>query len=222
VVIDGVKLAYPVSSSPAPLNVMHLSLAKLVVGPAGGLLAVFTNGEIHALDVSNTQAPFTFLTKIISDEQLFDASLSPVSVASSHAFDTAKNGLWSVVSSGMFAYQVFTSFANPSAPVPGSWLLLNANMMLDPIGDYATETDFSPESFVNGLMVNLDDGGDDVFMVEMESLPNVGFDQLVSFNTTSGVSFGPVYNLMNYQVHTQTHTHTHTYTPKKTHVRTAT
>ena len=134
------------------------------------------------------------MTRLLSDEDLLDVS-NP-SVQSSHAYDNQKNGIWSVISAGMYAYLVFTDLKTNTV---GPRLQLNANMKLDP-GDPskypAEETDFSPETFINALVIDLEDGKGNQLLLELESLDNVGFDLLSFVNTTTGVFSGPVYNLM--------------------------
>lgn len=64
--ITQLELKYPVSQSPAPLNVAHLVLSRLIVGPSGRLFATFLNGEIHEVDLENKK--FSFKYALISDE----------------------------------------------------------------------------------------------------------------------------------------------------------
>lgn len=192
-VLEGVKITYPISSSPAPLNNTPLKLSKVVNGPNGGLFAVFTNGEVHSLDVNGGK--ISLLHKLISDEKAL--SVDNPTTLSGHTFDFDRNGLWSVVSAGMFSYVVFTDFKTNTV---GEWRQLNANMKLDP-GKDAVETDFSPEWFVNAFMADFNDGNGNQLMVELRSISDdVGFDLMTFVNTTSGVLTGPVYNMMEYNI----------------------
>lgn len=191
-VYEGIVANHPLSSSPAPLNNIKLKIAKIVAGPNGMILAIFTNGEIHSLDTKN--GIFTLMHKLIPDNRALDLDFPTTS--SAHAFDFARNGLWSVVSAGISAYVVFTDFSTQQV---GSWLQLNANMILDPGAD-AVQTDFSPEFFVNGFMAEAEDGKGPRFMVQLESLDTVGFDLITFVNTTTGYFEGPIYNLMPYNL----------------------
>ena len=180
------------SSAPAPLNVARLTLAKVLSGPNGTVFAIFTNGEVHVLDT--VRGSLSLRHRLISDERALDVS-NP-STLSAHAYDSGRNGLWSVVTAGMFAYMVFTDFATG---VVGDYIKISANMKMDP-GEDASEYDFSPSTFVNGLMVDLKDGQGPQFMVQVESLYNVGFDCITFIDPVTGVFSGPVYNLMNYNL----------------------
>ncbi len=192
-ILSGVQINVPLPSGPAPLNINPLKLSKVVSGPNGGLLAIFTNGEVHVLDVNNKQ--FTLLHKLISDERAL--AVDHPTTRHGHVFDSERNGLWSIVSGGMFSYVIFTDFKTNSV---GEWLQLDANMKLDP-GANAVTTDFSPEWFINAMMVDAGDGKGNQLMVEIQSVSDdVGFDLLTFVNTTSGLLNGPVYNLMNYEI----------------------
>lgn len=191
-IVSNKQVPYPVSSSPDPLNYIALKLAKVISGPDGLLLGVFSNGEVHEIDLIG--ARFNLLHRLVSDERAKDVS-NPITQFS-HAFDHGRNGLWSVISAGMFAYMVFTDFNTKTV---GEWQQLSANMKLDP-GEGAVETDFSPETFINAVMVDKQDGQQPEVLLQLESLNNVGFDLLTFVNHTSGEFTGPVYNLMNYQL----------------------
>lgn len=192
-ILNGVQMKIPKPSGPAPLSFSPLKVSKVISGPNGGLLTIFTNGEVHAMDVNNKQ--FTLLHKLISDEKAL--SVDNPTTLSGHVFDAERNGLWSVVSAGMFAYVVFTDFKTNTV---GEWVQLDANMKLDP-GANAVTQDFSPEWFINAMMVDAGDGKGSQLMVQLQSVSDdVGFDLLTFVNTTSGVMTGPVYNLMNYEI----------------------
>lgn len=186
-VISALEVAYPISSSPAPLNNIKLVLAKVIQGPNGGLLAIFTNGEVHALDVKT--GTFSLLHKLIADSRALEVDFP--STSSAHVFDFDRNGMWSVVSAGINAYVVFTDFTTKTV---GDWVQMNANMLLDP-GKDAVETDFSPEFFINAMMVEAADNKGKRLLLQLESLNDVGFDMLTFVNTTTGVFEGPEYNL---------------------------
>jgi len=185
-VVNGLEITYPISSSPSPLNNIKLVLAKIVQGPNSNILAIFTNGEVHSLDMKT--GTFSLLHKLIADEKALDVDFP--TTAAAHVFDFTRNGLWSVVSAGINAYLIFTDFHTQTV---SEWIQLDANMLLDP-GKDAWQTDFSPEFFVNAFMI------DSQIMLQLESLNEVGFDMLTFVNTTTGVFQGPVYNLMNYNL----------------------
>ena len=192
-VLNGVKVAYPAASSPAPLDFVPLKLSQIVNAPNGALLAVFTNGEVHSLDVEGGK--LTLLHKLISDEKAL--SVDNPTTYGSHTFDFDRNGLWSVVSAGMYAYVVFTDFKTGTV---GEWRQLDANMKMDP-GKEAVTTDFSPEWFINAFIADFNDGNGNQLMVELQSVSDdIGFDLMTFVNTTSGLLTGPVYNMMNYNI----------------------
>ncbi len=192
-ILDGVQMKFPVSSSPSPLNIAALEVSKIVSGPNGGVLAIFTNGEVHAIDANNKQ--FTLLHKIISDERALDVDFP--TTMNGHVYDKDRQGLWSIVSAGMFSYVIFTDFKTNTV---GPWVKLDAKMKLDP-GSNAMTTDFSPEWFVNAMMVDAGDGNGSQLMIQLNSISDdVGFDQLSFVNTTSGAMTGPVQNMAAYEL----------------------
>jgi hypothetical protein len=191
-IITALEVPYPISSSPAPLNNNKLVVSKVVLGPNGGLLAIFTNGEVHALDAK--AGTFTFLHKLIPDERALDLDFPTTSAG--HVFDFDRNGLWSIVSAGINAYVVFTDY---NTKVSSEWVQLDANMLLDP-GKDAVKTDFSPEFFINAMIAEAADGKGKRLMLQISSLNDVGFDLLTFVNTTSGLLEGPEYNLFSENV----------------------
>lgn len=189
-ILEAVQIKMPLSSGPAPLNFAPMKLTKIVSGPAGSVLAVFANGEVHELDAE--KGTFTLLHKLISDEQAL--SIRNPSTLHGHVFDEERNGLWSVVNADMSAYLVFTDFKTNKV---GELVQMDAGMKLSPGVDSVT-TDFSPEWFVNALMVDIGDGHGSQLMVQLQSVSDsVGFDQLSFVNTTSGLMTGPEKNMMN-------------------------
>lgn len=189
-ILNGVKVQFPVSSAPAPLNYLPLKVAKVVTGPNDGILAIFTNGEVHSLDVDSGK--LTLLHKLIPDDKALD--VSHPWTAGAHIFDLEKNGLWSVVSAGMYSYLIFTDYKTFQST---EWLKLDAGIKCDP-GVDSTSEDFSPETFVNAMLIDTGNGQGTRLMLQLESLDSIGFDMLTWVDTTTGkfTGEGPMENLM--------------------------
>ena len=101
---ESVTLTYPVSSSPYPLNVATLKMTRMINGPNGNTLVMFTNGEIHQLDLDNKQ--FKKVSSIFSDADLLSPSFPHASWA--QLYDAPSNKLFSVLTSSNNAYLVTT------------------------------------------------------------------------------------------------------------------
>jgi hypothetical protein len=180
-VVAGAVVAYPVSSSPYPLNVMPLKISRLICGPDGVSYVTFTNGEVHRIDPST--GAFTLVASIVPDA-LQLGTTHPYATWG-QVYDAASNSLFSVVFGANEAYLATTSLATfttaPYLPLinPGT-----GPMKL-----------FAPDTFINAHMLDLPDGSRRL-MLCTESLDNVGFDQMNFVNMTSGQLEGPVENLM--------------------------
>lgn len=208
---DEVVFTYPVSSSPSPLNIMPLEVARVVLGPQNTPLVIFTNGEVHSLDM--TTGSFTLKHRLISDAQALGVSFPAATTA--QVYDPASNVLYSVLTAGMYAYLATTAFETHSGHVlpqqqPSSWLELDAGMFLDP-GVDAVTTDFSTQTFTNALLIRLDDTSardtaaqdtaEPRVLLTAQSLNDAGFDQLLFVNLTTGkMDAGPVQSLMDYDM----------------------
>lgn len=195
---DSIEFTFPVSTGPSPLNFLPLQVARVVLGPENVPHVIFTNGEVHSVDM--TTGAFTLKHRLISDAQALDVS-NP-SATTAQVYDNVENKLYSVITAGMFAYLAITDFSNPQAITMSNWIQLDANMNLDP-GSEPVHTDFSTQTFTNAMIIRNIPGDSDEnkqiprLMVTEESLNDVGFDQLVFINTATGVmDVGPVYNLM--------------------------
>lgn len=169
-VVSAVEIKYPVSRSPAPLNVAHLQLSRLIVGPSGRLFATFLNGEVHEVDLEG--GSFTYLYSLISD----DMQLSEIHpyMTWGHLYDPSAEVMWSIAMGASDAFLMSSSFETRSV---SSWVT-----MAMPEGD---NSGFSPETVVNMHMVTIDNDAPRV-MVIMESMHNLGFDQVSFLDTTTG------------------------------------
>lgn len=181
-VYSEVVIKYADSTSPYPLNVAPLKLARLI--SANGVLhATFTNGEIHQVDVANKA--IKKLASIISDSQMLDVNFPQMSWA--QVYDPSINGIWSVVTAGSRAYLSKVTLSDLQV---ASWIELNnVDLMM-------ADVKFSPETFINAHMVNSDPNLPPRLVVTMESLPSVGFDEMVFVDTTTGVMTSLNANLM--------------------------
>ena len=99
-----VYINYPASSSPYPLNVAPLKLSRIQHLGNNRVLCVFTNGEIHTVDIPNKSLQIR--ARLNTDEQLLSAA-NPHAIWS-HVFDKESNAMWSVVTAGTPAYLVKT------------------------------------------------------------------------------------------------------------------
>jgi len=91
---SNVEIDYLVSKSPAPLDVAYLKISRVIADPSGRIFTVFTNGEVHLLDVPNKT--FQYHYSLISDEdQLSENHTSFLSWG--HVFDTDKQVILLIV-----------------------------------------------------------------------------------------------------------------------------
>ena len=169
-VIQKLKIDYPLSRSPAPLNVAPLVLSRLIVGPDGRLFATFSNGEVHEVDL--VKGAFNHLYSLISDELQLGETHPSLTAGSVYDPETAT--LWSISMAASDAYLISSSLDKKTV---GTWL-----KMAMPQGD---NSGFSPETVVDMFMTKVDTGATKV-MVMMESLHNLGFDQISFLDTTTG------------------------------------
>lgn len=172
-IYNSVEITYPVSRSPAPLNVARLEIARLISGPDGRLFTVFTNGEVHSVDIASGE--FKFRYSLISDEDQLD--VKHPSSTWGHIFEAGSGLLRSVVMSGNEAYVI-------SSNIDGGAVVSSQKMSM-PQGQNRLN-EFSPETFVNLHSLKMDDTSEPLVLVLLESLPNVGFDQVDFLNLTSG------------------------------------
>lgn len=172
------------SQSPFPLNVSPLKMSRVVYGANSVLYAVFVNGEVHEVNIDAKSSKK--ILSIISDELLLAPSFPQVTWA--QVFDPEINGLWSIVTSGSEAYLAKASFSDLSV---ASWI------KLDGVDHMLPDVKFSPETFINAHMVKYDPSIPSQLVVIMESLPTVGFDQIVFVDTTTGALTNIQANLMN-------------------------
>ncbi len=173
-VSEAVVISYPVSSSPAPLNIAPLKMVRILnAGVDATHLAMFSNGEIHVLDIASRQ--FKQIARIASDEALLSTAY-PRSTWS-HAYDPDTHSVWSVVFAASNAYAVSTNLATGlvSDYVP-------LTIAAESPGD-----GFSSQTFINAHMVKYLDDEAPRFTTVMMSLENVGFDQINFVNTATGV-----------------------------------
>lgn len=181
-VSTAVQIPFPASGSPSPLNVITPEIARVLVS-SSGLLVVFKNGEVHSLDIQSKK--LTKLFSIISQEDLY--GVTHPYATSAQVVDTEKNVLNSFVFAASNVYFVCTDLATGKQ--------ISNIGPLDMPGTQDISTGFSPETLINAHMIKLQDGSNNLLMA-MESLSDVGFDELNFMNTTSGELQGPIYNLM--------------------------
>lgn len=161
-VFKQVQMKYPISASPAPLNVAHLELSRIVVGPSSRLFAIFTNGEVHEMDLA--KGTFSFAYALVSDE--LQLGVTHPYMTWGHVYDSDARIMWSVAMAASDAYLMSSSLESGNKT---SWI-----KMAMPQGD---NSGFSPETIINMHMVKVDNGPAKV-LVMMESLANTGFDQV--------------------------------------------
>lgn len=180
-VVAEVTIAYPISTSPFPLNVSPLKMSRLLYGANSALYVTFVNGEVHEMNLAEKSSKK--LLSIISDEQMMSPSFPQVSW--SQVYDPATNSIFSVVTAGSGAFLSKVSLTDLSV---GSWIKLNNDMLKD--------VQWSPETFINAHMVQLDPTEPAKLCITMESLENVGFDEILFVDTTTGVTTAIQDNLM--------------------------
>ena len=188
-VYTAVTMTYPDSSSPAPLNVLTPAIARVLFSDSvGGLTVIFQNGEVHSVDLA--AKTFTKQLMLITPEDLYSVA---------HPFATGAQ----VVDAGNGVLQSFIFSASNtllSTVDLATKKVLTTVGPLDMPGTQDATTGFSPESLIHAQIVNLGasaDAGEEQtgLLLQMESLPTTGFDELNFVNTTSGAFVGPVYNL---------------------------
>lgn len=171
-----VVVQYPDSTSPFPLNDVPLKLSRvLFVGSTDHLIAIFTNGEIHRLDLAS--GSFKLLARLNSDEQLLSTEYPHATW--SHVFDKESKVIRSVVTGGVNAYLLQTDLA--------TFTVSDRISLTMPKG---ITSGFSPETFINAHMVRENSTLPYRLMVSLESLTNVGFDEYTFVDTTTGVMGG--------------------------------
>jgi hypothetical protein len=183
-VYTAVEIKYLDSSSPAPLNIITPTIARLLHVEGKGLLAVFQNGEVHSVDLANKK--LTKVMSIISDEDLY--STAHPYVTSAQVVSTDSKELYSFIFS---ASNVFLATIDLAAYKAGAFV-----GPLDMPGTQDLSTGFSPETLINAHMISTADAPTPQLYMMMESLDSVGFDEINMVNTTTGELQGPMYNLM--------------------------
>jgi len=175
-----VYIKYPASSSPYPLNVAPLKLSRIQHLGNNRVLCVFTNGEIHTVDIPNKSLQIR--ARLNTDEQLLSAAYPHATW--SHVFDKESNALWSVVTAGTPAYLVKTDIE--------SFKVSDRIEMALPkslIFDINHQDSFSPETFINAHMVKVNSTAPAQLMVALESLDNIGFDEITFLDTKTGSNY---------------------------------
>lgn len=119
-------------------------------------MCVFTNGEIHTVDIPNKSLQIR--ARLNTDEQLLSAAYPHATW--SHVFDKESNAMWSVVTAGTPA-----------------------------IFDINHQDSFSPETFINAHMVKVNSTAPAQLMVALESLDNIGFDEITFLDTKTGSKY---------------------------------
>jgi hypothetical protein len=180
-----IQFDYPVSSSPFPLNVLHLKLVRIFHSADGSLFGIFANGEIHLIDIANKQSKM--VTRMTSDEQLLGVEYPTAQWA--HVYDSEKNVLHSTFRGGINAYYTKTDMSTYSHT---NWVQMSM-----PQG---ANSGFSPETFINAHMIKDPNTGNNEFVVLLESFTDLGFDQINKVNTTSGEMIPYEFNLMEYGI----------------------
>ena len=176
-IYSDVYIKYPDSSSPSPLNVAPLRLSRIHHLGESRILAVFTNGEIHSLDIANKA--FKVRARLNTDDQLLSEAYPHATW--SHVYDKENNALWSVVTAGTPAYlqktdmTTFEVSSRTQMHLPKS---LKFDMNL--------QNSFSPETFLSAHVVKVNSTAPSQLMVTLESLDDVGFDLITFLDTTTG------------------------------------
>jgi hypothetical protein len=173
-----VYIKYPASTSPYPLNVSPLKLSRVQHLGESRILCIFTNGEIHTVDIKNKSLQVR--ARLNTDEQMLSQAYPHATW--SHVYDKDSNSLWSVVTAGTPAYLVKTDM--------DSYKVSDRIAMTLPkslIFDINHQDSFSPETFINAHMVKVNSTAAAQLMVSLESLDNVGFDEITFVDTTTGI-----------------------------------
>lgn len=58
---SNIEISYPISRSPAPMNVAKLVVSRVITDKDGAVFVVFTNGEVHSLDFQKAGQKSTIL-----------------------------------------------------------------------------------------------------------------------------------------------------------------
>jgi hypothetical protein len=183
---ENVVLTFPTSTSPFPLNYGKLKLTRVLnAGVDGSLIAIFSNGEIHSVDVANAQSKL--LTRVFSDSQLLSTSFPQTSWSS--YYDGVSRTIKTVTTSSNQALLYTTDMQTLQTT--------NVAMIL-PQG-MNNVNQFSPQTFFDAHSVTLPDGTTQLLQFS-ESLYNIGFDFATYVDTTTGQLGGGVDNLMEYEV----------------------
>lgn len=180
-----VEFVYPVSSSPFPLNVLHLKMKRVFHTADGSLYGIYENGEVHLIDLANKQSKM--VSRMTSDEQLLGVEY--LTATWSHAYDPQMNVLHSTFIGGVNAYYTKTDMASFTNT---KWVQMSM-----PQG---ANSGFSPETFNNAHMMKDLNTGNNEFVVLLESFADMGFDQINKVNTTDGSMIPYEFNLMEYNV----------------------
>lgn len=181
---EAATIDYPMSSSPAPLDVAPLKMVSLLnAGTDATHLVVFSNGEMHQLDLASKT--FKQLARIADDARLLSTEFPRATW--SHAYDAETHSVMSVVVGASNAYTVKTDLTTGTV---GEYLPMI----------FAVESPsdgFSSQTFIGGHMAKYADDVSSRFTVVQMSQPNVGFDQINFVDTTTGqLEDKPIANMM--------------------------
>lgn len=179
-----VTVSYPISSAPYPLNYARLVLNRVHITPDDRILVTFNNGEVHVLDLASKTFKKVFST--IPDSELLSNSYPHATW--SETIDTETNSLWSIVRQGTKAFAVNTKLDDYTV---GKWLPLTQVQGI--------HEEFSPDTFINAHMVQVQ-GAPTRLVIMIESLDDVGFDEIVYVNTETGELENLYANLMEYDI----------------------
>jgi len=185
-IYSNVDIKHPISQSPFPLNVAPLQLARVFTTSADQLIAVFSNGEVHEVDLE--RQIFLFKYKLMNDDE--QLSVQHPTSTYAHAHDASTGIMHSICFYGSLAYYKTSDLKE-----------VKSMLQMKMPGNMNGKDGFSPQTFTNLHLVKLD--GPDApasLLVVMESLHNVGFDQLTLLNTTTGELGQLVTNLMDYDL----------------------
>lgn len=179
-----VTIDYPVSSSPFPLSVVHLKISRVFFG-LNGIFVSFSNGEIHSLDLSGKV--LKKLTSIIPETEILSNSYPRSSW--SQVYDSDSNSVWHVITQGSNAFVTKLNLADLTTT---EWVALK-----QPQGIHE---DFAPDTFLNAHMLKFDENEPARLAITIESLDDVGFDEILFVDTTTGQLSNICANLMEYNV----------------------
>jgi len=117
-----VDIKHPVSQSPFPLNVAPLQLARVFTTSADQLIAVFSNGEVHEVDLE--RQIFLFKYKLMNDDE--QLSVQHPTSTYAHAHDASTGIMHSICFYGSLAYYKTSDLKEVKSmlqmKMPGGWI----------------------------------------------------------------------------------------------------